>query len=209
MPRIAKKAGAYHHGNLRSVLLETAARVIEKEGVAAVSLHALTRRAGVSPGAAYHHFASREQLLAALSAEGSALLVTEMRRVVEGLEQDPLAYLEGLGRAYVQFAVAHRGHFRVMFRSELRVHLTKDERATADEALGLLQQAIRRCEQAGFIAPGDVASLTLLAWSTVHGASELWIEGSLVDKSLVPDEKTLATTIAAAFVRLVTGQLRA
>ncbi|HEY0464201.1 MAG TPA: TetR/AcrR family transcriptional regulator [Polyangiaceae bacterium] len=208
MTRIAKKAGAYHHGNLRSVLLETAARVIEKDGVAAVSLHALTRRAGVSSGAAYHHFASREQLLAAVAAEGSALLVTEMRRVVDGLEQDPLAYLEGLGRAYVQFAVAHRGHFRVMFRSELRAHLTKAERATADEELSLLQQAIIRCQQAGLIARGNVASLALLAWSTVHGASELWIEGSLGDKGLVPDEQALATTIAASFVRLLTGQLR-
>ncbi len=207
MSRIVKRAGAYHHGNLRSVLLEMAARVIEKEGVAAVSLHALTRRAGVSSGAAYHHFASREQLLAALAAEGSALLVSEMRRV-EDLAQDPLACLEGLGRAYVQFAVAHRGHFRVMFRAELRAQLTKEERDSADEALDLLQQAIVRCQQAGSIAAGDVRPLTLLAWSVVHGASELWIEGSLSDKGLVPDEETLATTIARDFMRLVTGQLR-
>ncbi|MEI9952265.1 MAG: TetR/AcrR family transcriptional regulator [Pseudomonadota bacterium] len=208
MTRIAKRAGTYHHGNLRSVLLETAARVIEKEGVAAVSLHALTRRAGVSSGAAYHHFASREQLLAALAAEGSALLVTEMRRVVEDLAHDPLAYLEGLGRAYIQFAVTHRGHFRVMFRAELRAHLTKEERDTADEALDLLQQAIVRCQQAGSIPEGDVGPLALLAWSTVHGASDLWIEGSLSDKGLVPDEKTLAKTITGAFIRLV-SQLRA
>lgn len=208
MTRIAKKAGVYHHGNLRSVLLETAARVIEKEGVSAVSLHALTRRAGVSSGAAYHHFASREQLLAAVAAQGFTLLVSEMRRVVDGLEQDPLAYLEGLGRAYVQFALAHPGHFRVMFRAELRAQLTKEERDTADEALNLLQQAIVRCQQAGCIAPGEVGPLALLAWSAVHGASELWIEGSLSDKGLVRDEKTLARTIAGTLIRLMTGQLR-
>ena len=108
-----------------------------------------------------------------------------------------------------RFAVAHRGHFRVMFRAELRAHLTKEERETADEALDLLQQAIVRCQQAGFITPGDVGSLALLAWSTVHGASDLWIEGSLSHKGLVPDENALARTIASNFMRLVTGQLRA
>jgi hypothetical protein len=42
----------------------------------------------------------------------------------------------------------------------------------------------------------------------VHGASELWIEGSLSDKGLVPDEKTLTATIPGTLIRLVTSQLR-
>jgi len=209
MSRIAKKAGAYHHGNLRSVLLETAVRVIEKEGVAAVSLHALTRRAGVSSGAPYHHFASREQLLAAVAAQGFTLLVGAMRQAVADSTEDPLAQLEGLGRAYIQFSISHRGHFRVMFRAELRAHATKEEREIGDEAFDLLEQVIIRCQQAGCIASGDVAPLALLAWSTVHGASDLWIEGSLSEEGLVRDEKTLAETVTSTLRRLMAGQLRA
>jgi len=209
MARIAKKAGAYHHGNLRLVLIESALRVIEKEGAGAVSLHALTKRAGVSSGAAYHHFASREQLLAAVAAQGFERLVAEMRRVAPTMTEDPLAYLEGLGRAYIRFAITHRGHFRVMFRAELRAHLSKEERQKSDAALDLLQHAIVACQQTGRLAAGDVKALALLAWSTVHGASELWIEGSLSDKGLVPDEQTLIATITSTFMRSVTGQLRA
>ena len=63
MARIAKKSGAYHHGDLRRVLLETAVKVIDTEGVSALSLQALARRAGVSSGAPYHHFESRAFLL--------------------------------------------------------------------------------------------------------------------------------------------------
>src|SRR5262245_48043506 len=120
MPRISKKAGSWHHGDLRRVLIDTAVRVVDKEGVAALSLHALTRKAGVSSGAPYHHFESREQLLAVIAAEGFALLTASMRREAEAAGDDAGAHLEALGRGYVRFALAHRGHFRVMFRPELR-----------------------------------------------------------------------------------------
>lgn len=207
MARIAKKAGTYHHGNLRSVLLEAAVRVIEKEGVSAVSLHALTRRAGVSSGAPYHHFASREQLLAAVAADGFGLLTREMQRAIEGVT-DPLTQLEGLGRAYIRFAIGHRGHFRVMFRKELRAHFSEEERRVSDEAFDLLERTIARCQQAGSIAPGEVEPLALLAWSTVHGASDLWIDGSLSEEGFVQDGEALAASVASGFVRLVAGQLR-
>ena len=208
MPRIAKKHGAYHHGNLRRVLLDTTVKVIEKEGVAAVSLHALTKRAGVSSGAPYHHFGSREELLAAVAIEGFELLVEEMHRAVDGVSTEPLAYLEGLGRAYIRFAIAHRGHFRVMFRAELHEHLGKGGGGAVDESLRLLEQAIVRCQEAGLVPPGDPRPLILLAWSTVHGASDLWIDGSLHDTQLVSSSDALIDTVASAFVALLTGNQR-
>jgi AcrR family transcriptional regulator len=208
MARIVKKQGVYHHGNLRRVLLDTAVRVIEKDGVAAVSLHALTKRAGVSSGAPYHHFASREQLLAAVALEGFELLVEEMHRAVIGCERDPAAYLEGLGRAYIRFAISHRGHFRVMFRAELRAHLGKGQGGVVDQALTLLQRAIARCQDAGLVPAGDPRSLVLLAWSTVHGASDLWIDSSLSEDQLVSNAEELVDSVAGTFVDLLTGRLR-
>jgi AcrR family transcriptional regulator len=209
MARIAKKQGDYHHGNLRRVLLDTAVKVIEKEGLAAVSLHALTKRAGVSSGAPYHHFASREELLTAVALEGFELLVEEMRRSVQGCEQNPAANLEGLGRAYMRFALTHRGHFRVMFRAELREHLGKGSGGVVDQALVQLQRAIVRCQDAGLVPPGDPRALVLLAWSAVHGACDLWIDGSLSEDQLVHSADELIDSVASTFVRLLTGGLRA
>jgi AcrR family transcriptional regulator len=204
MSRIAKKSGAYHHGNLRRVLLEAAVRVVEKEGVAALSLHALTRRAGVSSGAPYHHFHSREELLAAIADQGFGLLANEMRHAAEDAG-DAAAHLEGLGRGYIRFALAHRGHFRVMFRPELRAHLG-EELNDLGEAFTLLKQAIDRCQKEGLAPPGDPMPLILLAWSAVHGASVLWVDGSLPDVHLVQDGEALATTIPATLVRLLGAQ---
>jgi AcrR family transcriptional regulator len=69
---------SYHHGALRETLLDATLRLIEAEGIAAVSLRRVAREAGVSPGAPYHHFADRADLLAALSARGYELLAADL-----------------------------------------------------------------------------------------------------------------------------------
>jgi hypothetical protein len=46
----------YHHGDLRSALLEAALTTVETEGVEALSFRQLARIAKVSTGAPYHHF---------------------------------------------------------------------------------------------------------------------------------------------------------
>ena len=53
---------SYHHGSLREELITASLKLIEAEGIGAVSLRRVAREAGVSPGAPYHHFADRTQL---------------------------------------------------------------------------------------------------------------------------------------------------
>ena len=65
-----EKKADYHHGDLKRALIETAVKAIARHGVDAVSLRELAARAGVTPGAPYHHFASRDELLASIAEEG-------------------------------------------------------------------------------------------------------------------------------------------
>ncbi|MGZ3477648.1 MAG: TetR/AcrR family transcriptional regulator, partial [Polyangiales bacterium] len=175
MPKKAKKDG-YHHGDLRRTLLSAAVSVVEKEGVSALSLHALAKRAGVSSAAPYHHFASREALLAAIAAEGFVLLADFMKKESQGTT-DARARLEALGRGYVRFALAHRGHFRVMFRAELREVADQAMIDAGNVAYGMLTDAVSECQREGYAPAGDPMPLVLLAWSSVHGASSLFIDG--------------------------------
>jgi AcrR family transcriptional regulator len=201
MPRIAKRAGAYHHGDLRRALLDTAVKVVEKEGVSVLTLQTLARRAGVSSGAPYHHFGSREELLAEIAREGMNLLMEEMTRESAGASS-ARAELEGLGRGYVRFALSSRGHFRVMFRPELRQLLGKDANKGLGDGLELLTKTIERCQAEGSAPKGDVRPLVLLAWSAVHGASHLWIDGSLGEEGLVKDGDALAATVAGTLTKI-------
>jgi len=208
MPRIAKKSGAYHHGDLRRVLLETAVRVVEHEGLSALSLQALSKRAGVSSGAPYHHFDSREQLLTAIAEQGFELLAAEMKRgaALAGGGADAASELRGLGAGYLRFALAHRGHFRVMFRPELQDHLADPREVPGEDSFEMLRACVERCQAQGLARAGDPMPLVLVAWAGVHGASTLWIDGSLGSKRLVPSEDTLVEMVTTTLVALITGK---
>jgi AcrR family transcriptional regulator len=211
---MSKKSGSYHHGDLRRALLDAAARVVEKEGVAGLSLHAIAKKAGVSSGAPYHHFQSREQLLAELAREGFQLLVAEMKQAMQEADAgtgEPAAAeaaLRGLGTGYVRFALAHRGYFRVMFRPELKAELKRERDTVDDEAFDMLRKTIERCQAAGVVPSGDVRPLVLLAWSAVHGASTLWIDGPLPDQGLVASSTALGQTIAGTLSWLLRDACR-
>jgi AcrR family transcriptional regulator len=203
MPRIAKKPGAYHHGDLRRVLLDAAVHVVEKDGVGALSLQAIAKKAGVSSGAPYHHFASRDDLLAAIAVEGFELLTSAMKEAAAEATASPPpgrsqseAELAGLGRGYVRFALTHRGHFRIMFRPELKGSLPKEKQAAARAAFELLGAAIDRCQRDGTLAQGDPKPLVLLAWSAVHGAAVLWNDGALSREGLLKDGEALGAVMA-------------
>src|SRR5258707_13128685 len=97
--RAAKRA--YHHGDLPGALLRAAGKTLEKEGVEALKLREVARRAGVSHNAPYRHFAQREALLAALAAQGFEWLGAAQRKAAQA------GGLRGLGEAYVGFALDH------------------------------------------------------------------------------------------------------
>lgn len=95
----------YHHGNLRAAVLDSAARMVEREGIEGLSVREAARRAGVSHSAPYRHFRDRDALLNALAVDGVARLLRELG-AGGGRE---------LAEAYVRFALARPQLFRLMF----------------------------------------------------------------------------------------------
>src|SRR5262252_8981675 len=60
----------YHHGALRDALLQAAERVLERDGLAGLTLRAVAREAGVSHAAPTHHFGDLTGLVSELAAIG-------------------------------------------------------------------------------------------------------------------------------------------
>src|SRR3954468_24870935 len=144
----------YHHGDLPAALLRAAGRTLEKRGIGALSLRELARRAGVSHNAPYRHFPDRQALLAALAAEGFAVL------------GDALAHTSGraMGEAYVRFALEHPQRFRLMFGG----HLAFSRHGALAEAAGRPHQALVEAFRAQ-PAIADPQLAAAAAWSLVHG----------------------------------------
>src|SRR5271169_43533 len=56
--------------DLRQDILDTARTLLDEQGVAALSMREVARRAGVTHQAPYHHFGDRESILAELVTHG-------------------------------------------------------------------------------------------------------------------------------------------
>ena len=103
----------YHHGNLRASLLSAAEAVLAERGAQGLTLRDVARAAGVSHGAPYHHFASLDELLAAVAQHGFELLGEAMARAVA--VPDTRERLLRVAQVYVACARAHPERFRLMF----------------------------------------------------------------------------------------------
>jgi AcrR family transcriptional regulator len=170
----AKKRAVYHHGNLRHTLIETGLRVIEKHGVAALTLREIGAQAGVSRTAAYRHFADKEDLLCAISEAGFALFNAEIGVAIAGAAPDFPSRLRAMAIAYVRFATQHRARYAVMFDAALDASSDRTEwQQESARAFGQLEDVIRRGQNSGEVCGEDATLLAKVVWAHIHGISTL------------------------------------
>src|ERR1700755_3531565 len=106
----------YHHGSLRSALVDAGVQLAREGGPGAIVLREVARRIGVSPNAAYRHFADLPELSDAVADAALAALADSMRRELAALAgDDPLMALLAVGRGYVHFALDEPGLFAAAF----------------------------------------------------------------------------------------------
>jgi AcrR family transcriptional regulator len=182
---------AYHHGNLRSVLLEKAAEVVEERGAAALSLREVARRAGVSHGAPARHFADKAALLTALAAESTrsyhAALVEALREAGDG----GLERVRAIAITYVRFAIERPRALRLASQSDLFDTADAAFAEAEREVFDLILDAVAEAQREGWASDMDPATVLITIWSTVHGLAMLWLEGR-IERRLGPlDLETL------------------
>jgi AcrR family transcriptional regulator len=171
----------YHHGALHEALLQAAERVLERDGLAGLTLRAVAREAGVSHAAPTHHFGDLTGLLSELAAIGFRRFNAAMIAAGES-ETLPLMKAMARAKAYVAYAQARPGMYGLMFRTE-RLDMTRPslhEAATASfEGLASAVGAGRQGQ--GEALSLDQAATIARAWSLVHGFTTLLLDGRLRD----------------------------
>lgn len=177
----------YRHGDLRQALLTEGIELARGGGPDAVVLREATRRVGVSPNAAYRHFADRGALLDAVSsfAQGLAAdrIEDEWARIPEAdAESVARAKLRAVGTGYIGFAREQPGLFRVAFSvpHDLREAFAPDKAGKAGRTpFQLVSLALDALLDAGVLTPARRVNGEFLAWSAVHGLATLVIDGPL------------------------------
>jgi AcrR family transcriptional regulator len=178
-----ESASPYHHGALRDALLEAAERVLERDGLAGLTLRAVAREAGVSHAAPTHHFGDLTGLVSELAAIGFRQFSAAM--AAAGNASLPLAEQAlARARAYIGYAQAHPGLYGLMFRTE-RLDMS---RPSLHEAANASFSAFAGAIGASRHEPISAQALTLdqgaalvRAWSLVHGFTMLLLDDRLSD----------------------------
>jgi AcrR family transcriptional regulator len=195
--------GSTPPGDLRRGLLAAAEELLASGGAEAVTLRAVARRAGVSPGAPYHHFENKEALLAAVGAEGFRQLRDVLDEALFGIEP-PGDRLERMVTTYVRFATEHAAHYGFMFPAGGAMEdLQLSEVAeSAFQRLSLTIAAMH--PDAG---PDEVVADTTLVWSLCHGLVRLRIDGLIDDDTMFPAFDELVARAAAGARAMVERHL--
>lgn len=168
----------YHHGALKTAVVDAAARILDRDGIAGLTLRGAAREAGVSHAAPKNHFGDLAGLLSELAASGYVRLREEMLAAAEA-EHSPSAKLHAIGAAYVRFARARPGLFLLMFRGE-RLDMTRPALREAAAALfDVLAGAVANEPDVDANLDEHEAAEVVMAWSQVHGLAMLLIDGKL------------------------------
>ncbi len=150
-------------------------RLLEIGEPTALSLREIARNVGVSATAVYRHFPDKDSLLGALAEHGLELLAKRQRTVLSRLRGK--SGFAALGRAYVRFALAHPGLYRLMF-----THHRQSEKSLSGGPEGSAARLLRE-QVALALGPAateqKIAVTALRAWSLVHGLSMLMLDGQI------------------------------
>jgi AcrR family transcriptional regulator len=199
---VRRRNATYYAGDLRRDLLDAALTVIATEGPSAVNLRALARQLGVSHAAPANHFADKTAIFTAIAQEGFELLGRAMAQAVAEVRDDQpaVARSSATGRAYLQFALAHRAHFEVMWQGDLLRRGDPALDAAANATFDQLLDGVRDAQAEGWARGADERTVAYLAWAAVHGLAVLWLSGPLSNLDDRPFD-AVASAVGALLTR--------
>jgi len=169
----------YHHGDLRRVLIDAALQLVGEGGADAVSVREAARRAGVSPGAPFRHFPSRDALMNAVAEEAQRRFRAEIEAsLAETSAGDPLGRFRCFGIAYLRWAMRNPTHFEIISSRRLFAH---DEAAGVSrdnaELIGLIERTLAEAFAQGQLRSPDLKRIQIAGRALVYGFARMNIDG--------------------------------
>jgi AcrR family transcriptional regulator len=169
----------YHHGDLRAVMLRATEQMVIELGPEAVSVREVARRAGVSSGAPFHHFPTRQALMTAVAEEATHQLRHRIEAAVTEIpDAKPAKRLKAMGRAYLRWVVDNPAQFKVVSDRKLIDYaetIQQDNAAIQNLMRETLRQALRQRDKPA----ADVDQLMLEVRAMAYGLARMFVDGHL------------------------------
>lgn len=189
---------SYHHGNLKSALVDAVLSLISEKGPNGFSFAEAARRAGVSPAAPYRHFKDRDDLIVETARRGYELFAARLEAAWDEGRPSALSSFERVGRAYLGFAKAEPAYFAAMFEAGVSPDRDPELRVAADRAFHALERA---CHALAMKLPEPkrppVLMMAYHLWAMAHGVTALFGRGEgALRRAPIPAEDLLEAGVA-------------
>jgi AcrR family transcriptional regulator len=177
--RQAAEPKPYHHGDLRRVLIDAALKLAEEGGPEAVSVREAARRAGVSAGAPFRHFVSRDALMRAVAEEAQRRFRAEIEAALaDAPADDPLKRFRSFGLAYLRWALKNPAHFEIISSGR---HFDHDGAAALSrdnaELIALTERLLTDAFEKGQLKPADPKQVQIAGRALVYGFARMNVDG--------------------------------
>lgn len=173
----------------KSIILQAASELFLEGGTSALSVRAISKRAGVSTIGIYSHFKGKQGILDELYIEGFRKVFAAMD-ILKSAKGPRETILQGV-KGYLEVADKYEAHYRLIFgESDPGYFPSEEARDIAEKAFKLL------IEVSSLILPKDTPiakkqRIALEIWAFVHGYVSL--KHHAISTLISPDEwNTLA-----------------
>jgi AcrR family transcriptional regulator len=191
MPRVLSETDV---ADFRERLCGVAERLFAEHGPDAVTMRQLASELGVSPMTPYRYFQDKDDILAAVRANG-------FNRFAEALETardravGAKAKGAAVGDAYVAFALEHPHSYKLMFDlNQPNVEKYPDLVAAGQRARHTMTGYVKDAFDEGLMS-GDPKQIGLMFWASIHGAVVLELAGMLPPGGARELHRTLDATL--------------
>jgi AcrR family transcriptional regulator len=179
----------------RNRLLRVAREILEKDGLAAVTLRAVGAAAGVSRGAPYRHFTDKSDLLAAVAAEALQTLTGAIDAAAPDAA-DPVTRMNHALGAYVDMALRSPELYSFTFSTDVAVAQSAELHDAGLGAYGALRRLVVGASKSDL--PAD--RVTSALWATMHGSVMLVLAGHTEPDQHLADPLSLIKLAAGALL---------
>lgn len=176
-PSLARRE--QERADTRRKILDAAREMFVRRGYEATTMRAIAERIRYTPTAIYHHFRNKEALLTELTSQDFRALAQAFQQI--RTVADPVERLRAIGGAYIDFALTHPMHYRLMFMTP-HPPVDKSEGGIThgdpgEDGYGFLVQSCTEALAAGRFLPGydDPQQVAQILWAGCHGIVSLYI----------------------------------
>jgi AcrR family transcriptional regulator len=167
-----------HNRATAQALLEAAERLVDDEGIDAVSVRRVAREVGTTPRAVYSVFGSKEALLGALGQRAFELLDRELEATPP--TSDPAEDLITVGLMFRRFALQHPSLLQIGFQHvPIASEVAADFRPAQSRAFASLVARVERVDAAGGLGGRPVMDAVHAFDALTEGLATVEFRGTL------------------------------